>query len=92
MGDGEGEGIGGEGERGRGSYVPSGAIVWLMGKGLDGTRVSVSVSVLVLWKVGIGSGSGIGGGCGREGVGAWFVGVVFGWIGLGWFWCCVGFC
>lgn len=75
-----GKGRGREGERG--SYVPSGAAVWLMGKDPDGTRVSVSVSVLVLWKVG--SGSGIGGGCGRGGVGAWFVGccVWLDWIGL----------
>lgn len=54
-------------------YVPSGAAVWLMGMGLDGTRVLVSVSVSVLWMVlwMVGIGVGVVGRCGRGGVGAW---------------------
>lgn len=54
------------GKRGGGiGYVPSDAAVWLMGMGLDGTRVLV----LVLRTGGVG----VGGRCGRgDGGGAWF--------------------
>lgn len=74
-----------EGGREKLFYVPSGAAVWLMGMGLDGTRVLVSVSVSVLWMVGIGIGVGVVGRCGRGGVGAWFFffgGVVSIWTEL----------